>query len=104
IAALIIENELENTDTIPLTCSYLPGKRNILHTGIIYWFVVFVITTVLTALEAIGGANPVRAALVIVMLSLLAWRRRPTATVDTLELRFEDLPEPAVATLGLSGE
>ena len=104
IAALIIENELENTDTIPLTCSYLPGKRNILHTGIIYWFVVFVITTVLTALEAIGGANPVRAALVIVMLSLLAWRRRPTATVDTLELRFDDLPEPAVATLGLSGE
>ncbi|HWY68636.1 MAG TPA: hypothetical protein VNX88_08215 [Terriglobales bacterium] len=104
IAALIIENELENTDTIPLTCSYLPGKRNILHTGIIYWFVVFVITTVLTALEAIGGANSVRAALVIVMLSLLAWRRRPTATVDTLELRFDDLPEPAVATLGLSGE
>jgi len=104
IAVLIIENELENTDTIPLTCSYLPGKRNILHTGIIYWFVVFVITTVLTALEAVGGANPVRAALVIVMLSLFAWRRRPTVTVDTLELRFDDLPEPAVATLGLSGE
>ena len=73
IGLLIIEHELENSDTIPLTCSYLPGKRNILHTGIIYWFVVFVITTVLTALEAIGGANPVRATLVIALLAVLVW-------------------------------
>jgi hypothetical protein len=104
IAALIIQHELENSDTIPLTCSYLPGKRNILHTGIIYWFVVFVITTVLTALEAVGGANPVRASLAILFLAFLAWRSLPTVTVDTPQLRFDDVPEPAVATLGLSGE
>jgi len=104
IAMLIIEHELENSDTIPLTCSYLPGKRNILHTGIIYWCAVFVITTVLTAFEAIGGANPLRATLVIILLVFFSWRRRPTATVDTAPLRFDDLPEPAVATLGLSGE
>lgn len=104
IGFLIIEHELENSDTIPLTCSYLPGKRNILHTGIIYWFVVFVITTVLTALEAIGGANPVRATLVIALLAVLVWRGRRTATIDAPALRFDDLPEPAVATLGLAGE
>ena len=103
IAMLIIEHELENSDTIPLTCSYLPGKRNLLHTGIIYWFVVFVITTVLTAVEAIGATNPVRATLVTVVLAFLVWRRQPT-TVDTPELRFDDLPEPAVATLGLERE
>ena len=104
IAMLIIEHELENSDTIPLTCSYLPGKRNLLHTGIIYWFVVFVITTVLTAVEAIGATNPLRATLVIVVLAFLVWRRQPTTTVDTPELRFDDLPEPAVATLGLERE
>lgn len=104
IAALIIEHELENSDTIPLTCSYLPGKRNILHTGIIYWFVVFVITTVLTALEAVGGANPVRASLAILFLAFLAWRSLRRITADTPQLRFDDVPEPAVATLGLSGE
>ncbi|PYY19164.1 MAG: hypothetical protein DMG60_05310, partial [Acidobacteria bacterium] len=104
IAMLIIEHELENSDTIPLTCSYLPGKRNILHTGIIYWFAVLAITTVLTAFEAIGGANPLRATLVIILLVFFVWRRRPTATVDAPQLRFDDLPEPAVATLGLLGE
>jgi len=65
---------------------------------------VFVITTVLTAVEAIGATNPLRATLVIVVLAFLVWRRQPTTTVDTPELRFDDLPEPAVATLGLERE
>lgn len=104
IAMLIIEQELESSDTIPLTCSYLPGKRNILHTGIIYWITVFVITSVLTAMEAVGGQNPVRAALVLLLLAVIYWRMRGTENLDTPGLRFDDVPEPAVATLGLSRE
>ena len=104
IALLIIERELATSDTIPLTCSYLPGKRNILHTGIIYWLTVFAITTVLTAFEALGGANPLRAGLVLMFLAALLtrWRERDESTVPVL--RFDDFPEPAVATLGLLGE
>ena len=104
IALLLVEHEIENSDSIPLTCSYLPGKRNILHTGIIYWLTVFAITTVLTALEAIGAANPLRAALVLIMLCLMYWRMRHKENFDLPELRFDDIPEPAVATLGLSQE
>ena len=104
IAMLLIEHEIENSATIPLTCSYLPGKRNILHTGIIYWLTLFGITSILTALEAIGAKNPVRAALVVAMLCLMYWRMRHKEHFGLPELRFDDIPEPAVATLGLSGE
>ncbi len=105
IALIITERELSNTDTIPLTCSYLPGKRNILHTGIIYWLTVFGLTSILTAFEAIGAANPVRAALTIGVLALILFRtqtREPSSELP--ELRFDDIPEPAVATLGLARE
>jgi hypothetical protein len=104
IAMLIIESEIQNSDSIPLTCSYLPGKRNILHTGIIYWLTVFALTTVLSGLEALGGENPVRAALVIVMLAAICWRSHDKQNLESPEIRFDDLPEPAVATLGLSRE
>lgn len=43
-----------------------------------------------------------RAALVLLMLSLAYWRARTHEEVMTI--RFDDLPEPAVATLGLAGE
>lgn len=105
IALIIIERELSNTDTIPLTCSYLPGKRNILHTGIIYWLTVFGLTTILTAFEAIGAANPVRAALAIGVLAMILFRaQKRESSSEIPELRFEDMPEPAVATLGLARE
>jgi hypothetical protein len=104
VAMLIVEHELENSDTIPLTCSYLPGKRNILHTGIIYWLTVFALTTLLTGLEAIGGSNPVRAVLVMVLLSAMYRLMRRNETPDAPSLRFDDFPEPTVATLGLSRE
>ena len=104
IALLIIEWELANSDTIPLTCSYLPGKRNILHTGIIYWLTVFGITSVLTALEAMGGANLIRAGLVLLFLAALLWRSKERDEIVVPELRFDDVAEPAVATLGLSRE
>ena len=105
IGLIIIERELSNTDTIPLTCSYLPGKRNILHTGIIYWLTVFGLTTILTAFEAIGAANPVRAALAIGVLAMILLRaQKREAATDFPALRFDDMPEPAVATLGLARE
>jgi hypothetical protein len=104
IAMLIVEHEIENSDSIPLTCSYLPGKRNILHTGIIYWLTVFALTSVLTAFEAFGGTNPVRATLVIAMLGVVYWRMQRKEVVEAPQIRFDDLPEPAVATLGLSRE
>lgn len=105
IGLIIIERELNISDTIPLTCSYLPGKRNILHTGIIYWATVFALTTILTAVEAIGAVNPVRAALSIGILSVILFRTQERKrSSEPLELRFDDLPEPAVATLGLARE
>jgi hypothetical protein len=57
----------------------------------------------LTGVEAIGGANPVRAVLVLVMLSAIHQQKLHNEIV-TPELRFDDLPEPAVATLGSSRE
>jgi len=63
------------------------------------------LTTILTAFEAIGAANPVRAALAIGFLAVILFRaqkREPSSELP--ELRFDDMPEPAVATLGLARE
>jgi hypothetical protein len=57
----------------------------------------------LTGVEAIGGANPVRAVRVLVLLSAIH-RQKRHKEILTPELRFDDLPEPAVATLGSSRE
>jgi len=104
VALWLVEYEIQESDIVPLTCSYLPGKKNILHTGLIYWLLVFLLTSVVTALEAIGGRNPIRAVLVLTMLTLIAWRIRTREQILMPKLRFDDLPEPAVATLGLGGE
>jgi hypothetical protein len=104
IGLLIIESEVENSDNIPLTCSYLPGKRNILHTGIIYWLTVFMLTTFLAGLEGMSAVNPIRAGLVLLMLTLMYWRKHQRESASVAGIRFDDLPEPAVLTLGLSRE
>jgi len=104
LAMLLVEHELQNSDNIPLTCSYLPGKRNILHTGIIYWTTVFLLTTLLTVFEGIGAANPIRALLVLLLLACVYWRKQKKELVAAPVIRFDDIAEPAVATLGLLGE
>jgi hypothetical protein len=51
-----------------------------------------------------GRRHPVRAVLVLVLLSAIDRLMRRSESLEAPELRFDDLPEPAVATLGLSWE
>ena len=103
LGALLIERDLEQNSAIPFTCGYLPGKRNILHTGIMYWFNLFVLTFVIAALEEFFSRTPLRACLTLLMMMAALYRSQKQRT-ETTEMIFEEVAEPAVATLGLARE
>jgi hypothetical protein len=103
LGLLLIEHDLEGNGAIPFTCGYLPGKRNILHTGILYWFNFFVLTSVIAALEEVFSRTPLRACLTLLMMVAALYRSRIQRTEST-EMIFEETPEPVVATLGLARE
>jgi hypothetical protein len=107
LGELLIDHDLEQNNAIPFTCGYLPGKRNILHTGIVYWFTFFVLTSVIAALEEIFSRTPLRAGLTLLMMAAAIYRSRKRREEDSAtpqEMIFEEVAEPTVATLGLIRE
>ncbi|HEX7958685.1 MAG TPA: hypothetical protein VF493_02125 [Terriglobales bacterium] len=103
LGELLIEYDIEQNTAIPFTCGYLPGKRNILHTGIVYWFTFFVLTSVIAAFEEVFSRTPLRASLTLLMMMAVLYRSQKQRT-ETKEMIFEEIAEPAVATLGLARE
>lgn len=103
LGELLIEHDIEQNSAIPFTCGYLPGKRNILHTGIVYWFTFFVLTSVIAAFEDIFSRTPLRACLTLLMMMAALYRSQKQHTEST-EMIFEEVAEPAVETLGLARE
>src|SRR5262249_372885 len=103
LGELLIESDIEQNSAIPFTCGYMPGKRNILHAGIIYWFTFFVLTSVIAAFEEIFSRTPLRASLTLLMMMAALYRSQKQRT-ESAEMIFEEVAEPTVATLGLARE
>jgi hypothetical protein len=103
LGELLIGHDVEQYSAIPFTCGYLPGKRNILHTGIVYWFTFFVLTSVIAAFEEVFSRTPLRACLMLLMMIAVLYRSKKQRA-ETTEMIFEEVAEPAVATLGLARE
>ena len=88
-------------EKIPFTSSYLPGRRPVIETLVIYGVGVTLYISVLSAL--ISWCLRDRGATVTLFLIMLAaWWRARTARLEDWKiglLEFEELPEPAVRQL-----
>jgi len=60
----------------------------------------FTITSVITAFEALAATDPIRQPRIVFVLAVVFWRKRRKGSIETPELRFDDLAEPPVAILG----
>lgn len=91
---------------IPFTSAYLPGRRPVIQSLIIYGVAVTLYVSILAAvidgsLRAPGKAAWLFAILMVIWLVLRRVRRENR---DTDSLEFEELPEPAIFALDLGRE
>jgi len=99
----LMELLLDKFDKIPFTSSYLPGRRPLIETVVIYGVAVLLYVTVLSAIVSWCIQQPDSAVLLFVML-LAVWLKMRKGRLDGREagkIEFEELPEPAVQTLGI---
>ena len=91
---------------IPFTCSYLPGKARIHVTAGAYMFVLVALTDIAVEFEARGLRDPVRFAVMLgsvaVLAALLRWRTSEEMASPETMLKFEEEPPSTVLTLDLS--
>jgi hypothetical protein len=102
---ILMEVLLSSFHKIPFTCSYLPGKANLPALGLIYWLAFGIYAYSTAALEAWMYHEPVAWTIAIaggaVILQRLAARRNRSLN-EGLNIEYEDLPSPAVQSLGLN--
>jgi hypothetical protein len=97
----LLEYLLIRFDKIPFTSAYLPGRRPLIETLVIYGVSVMLYVSVLSGIITWCLRGP-RSTLVLFTLLLAAWWKARTALREDWEfgdLEFEELPEPAVLTL-----
>jgi hypothetical protein len=104
---VLIEGLLWNWNRIPFTCPYLPGRRNIIQSALLFGVVLSVFAYVATSIElrlsnSFVGMAILFTALITVILFMQVQRRR--SWTGGLWVRFEEQPEPEVQTLDLRGE
>ncbi|MFN7924592.1 MAG: hypothetical protein U0Q16_31105 [Bryobacteraceae bacterium] len=103
---LLRELVLLQFQQIPFTSSYLPGRRPLIETVLIYGVAVAIYVSALSTVIARCLDNPPWAVVLFgVMLAL--WARLRKARMEELEvgeLDFEELEEPALHHLGLDGD
>ena len=88
---------------LPFTSSYLPGKRPLIQTVVIYLVGAGLYVSMLGGVIAWAIQERTRA-LVLFVILLAAWLKARRSRLDdwqTGQLEFEELPEPAVHTLGI---
>jgi CubicO group peptidase (beta-lactamase class C family) len=105
LAAIIAELCLYSFRKIPFTCSYLPGK-SYFHMAILAFAGLVLITIRGAALERAALDDPAQYAAILFVLAaglaLARWRTTREAHSEISALQFEDPPDPAVMSLGLS--
>jgi hypothetical protein len=99
----LMELLLMQFETIPFTSSYLPGRRPVIQTLLIYGASLALYVWMLGSLVTWCVQRPASSfALFVIMLAIwLRMRKGRTDNWETGQLEFEELPEPAVLTLSI---
>ena len=100
---VLMELLLIQSEKIPFTSSYLPGKRPLIETTIIYGIAVTLYVSVLGSLISWCLFRP-GATVTLICVLLAAWWKARQARRDLQEigqLEFEEVLEPAVLTLSI---
>jgi hypothetical protein len=100
---ILMESLLIRFEKVPFTSSYLPGRRPLVETLLIYGMAVGIYVWILSLIVnwALGGP---RSALGLFIILLAIWLKVRKGRLEDLEigkLEFEELPEPAVQTLSI---
>ncbi|MGE5648208.1 MAG: hypothetical protein ACM336_20715 [Acidobacteriota bacterium] len=90
---------------VPFTCSYFPGKVNLVWLSVLYLYGFTTYSYTMSGLEGWLAEAPLRAVVffglaVVACRTLARWREREVGIM--LSLDFEDTPDPVVRTLDLS--
>ena len=99
----LMECLLIRFEKIPFTSGYLPGRRPLIETLVLYGIAVMLYVSVLSTVVNWCLKGP-RSTLVLFALLLGAWwlaRRARREDWEFGKLEFEELPEPAVLTLSI---
>jgi hypothetical protein len=104
---VLMEGLLWNWNRIPFTCPYLPGKRNIIQSLLLFGVALSVFAYIATSIElrlrnSMPGMAVLFAVLTTIFLFMQVHRRR--SWTGGLWVRFEEHLEPEVQTLDLRGE
>jgi hypothetical protein len=90
----------------PFTCSYFPGKTNLVGLSVIYVFGFTAYSRVLAGLEAWLSTTPAAAGIFFIVAAgawwLLDLRDRYMMAEEAAEVEYEDTGDPAVRTLGVA--
>ena len=88
---------------IPFTSSYLPGRRPVVDTVVLYSVCVAVYVTIFGATVLASMRAPLAAVCLFLILAVIWWRIRVARLEDRGlgKLEFEELPEVLVQTLGI---
>jgi hypothetical protein len=105
LSALLVEIMFFGFRKAPFTCSYLPGKVNLVGLSAIYVFGFTTYSDLMAGLEGQLVREPVAAGVFFILAagihqSLVYCRRRTMGSAPALD--YEDNPDPAVRTLDLS--
>jgi hypothetical protein len=100
---ILMDALLIRFEKVPFTSSYLPGRRPLVETVLIYGMAIGIYVSMLSAVVNWALQGP-RTALGLFAVLLAIWLRTRKGRREDLEigkLEFEELPEPAVQTLGI---
>lgn len=105
LSLILIELLLINFRKIPFTCSYQPGKANIILLGVLYWFAFTTYAYTMAALECWLLQDDVTwIAFLVLMILLLGGLRvwRKDLLAGDSRIVYEDEPLPDIQTLNLN--
>jgi hypothetical protein len=100
---ILMESLLIRFEKVPFTSSYLPGRRPLVETLLIYGIAVGIYVWILSLIVNWALEGP-RSALGLFVILLAIWLKVRKSRLEDLEigkLEFEELPEPAVQTLSI---
>ncbi len=106
LGIIFAEVRFDSVQRLPFACSYLPGKSN-LHITFWFWLYLAVAGTIGASIEereilkSGAGSAILLASLALIALFLIL-RNEVVAADPHIELRFEEIPDDKLVTLGLS--
>jgi hypothetical protein len=104
---VLLEALLWNWNRIPFTCPYLPGKRNIIQSALVFSVALSVFAYLATTLELRLAQSSLPMAILFAALAAVALFmhvQRRKSWIGGLAMQFDNAPEPEVRTLDLAGE